>query len=303
MTSRSPGVRDQKKAYLYALVAIFFWATIPSAFKLGLRATSPATLLFWANATSLAAFLAVIVITGRTKLLLLQSSGELLHSALLGILSPFGYYLILFEAYSRLPGQIAQPLNMIWPLVLVYLSAVMLGQKISGKSYLALLISFTGIFFVSSRGDLLGFGHTDITGVVLAAGSSVIWAFFWILHMKDTRQEVIALFTNFFFAFLYITLFLAFTDNSFVPPPAAVAAGIYAGLFEMGFTFLIWLKALQLAKNTATISNLVYLAPFLSLFFIHQLVGEKIYPTTVIGLILIIGGIFVQNYFVKKTLS
>jgi drug/metabolite transporter (DMT)-like permease len=292
--------KDQKKAFLFALTAIFFWATIPSAFKLGLRETSPATMLFWANGTSLAAFLGVILFTGKSSLLLQQSAKQLFSSALLGILSPFGYYLILFEAYSRLPGQIAQPLNMIWPLVLVFLSAVMLKQKISAQSYLALLISFAGIFFVSSQGDPLGFRNTDITGVLLAAGSSFIWALFWILHMKDKRDEVVRLFSNFFFAFLYITLFLFFTKNRFLPSTSSLFAGIYAGLFEMGFTFLIWLKALHLARNTATISNLVYLAPFLSLFIIHYLVGEKIYPTTVVGLVLIIGGIFVQNYATGK---
>jgi drug/metabolite transporter (DMT)-like permease len=121
--------------------------------------------------------------------------------------------------------------------------------------------------------------------------------------MKDPRDEVIRLFSNFFFAFLYITLYLFFTRNTFLPSSKAVGAGVYAGLFEMGFTFLIWLKALHLAKNTATISNLVYMAPFLSLLFIHHLVGEKIYSTTVIGLILIIAGIFVQNYSAKKTLT
>jgi uncharacterized membrane protein len=133
--------KNRKKAFLFAAVAIFFWATIPSAFKLGLQDTSPATFLFWANATSLALFLAIILFTGKSNLLLQQSRRELLFSALLGILSPFGYYLILFEAYSRLPGQVAQPLNMIWPLVLVFLSAVILKQKISARSYAALLIS------------------------------------------------------------------------------------------------------------------------------------------------------------------
>ncbi len=294
--------KAQKKALLFASMAIFFWATIPSAFKLGLRETTPATLLFWANLTSLAVFLGIILFTCKSSLIFRQSGHDLWHSALLGLLSPFGYYLILFEAYSRLPGQVAQPLNMIWPLVLVFLSAVMLGQKISGRSYLALLISFAGIVFVSSQGDLLGFHNTDITGVVLAAGSSVIWALFWILHMKDTREEVIRLFSNFFFAFVYITLYLVFTENKFLPPPGAIIAGVYAGFFEMGFTFLLWLKALHLAKNTATISNLVYLAPFLSLFFLRHLTDEKIYLTTVTGLVLIIGGIFVQNYSEKKTL-
>ncbi len=287
---------SHQRAFVPALLAIFFWATIPTAFKTGLEHASPALFLFWANLTSLTVFLGIILITGKGGLLLRQRRRQLFRSALLGVLSPFAYYLILFEAYSRLPGQVAQPLNMIWPIVLVFLSAVILRQKIPLRSYLALFISFSGIFFVSSQGDPAGFRNTDAGAVTLAAGSSVIWALFWVLHMQDEREEVIRLFTNFFFALLYIILLLLITGSSFMPPGRALAAAVYSGLFEMGITFLLWLHALHLAKNTATISNLVYLAPFLSLFFLHFLRGEKIYLTTVAGLILIIGGIFVQNF-------
>jgi drug/metabolite transporter (DMT)-like permease len=40
-------------------------------------------------------------------------------------------------------------------------------------------------------------------------------------------------------------------------------------------------------------SNLAYLVSFLSLLFIHFLVGEEIAPTTIVGLILIVGGIII----------
>ena len=63
----------------------------------------------------------------------------------------------------------------------------------------------------------------------------------------------------------------------------------------MGITFVLWLKALQLSKTTAQVSNLVYAAPFLSLFFIHFIVGEEIRLSTVVGLILIISGVVIQQ--------
>ncbi len=292
--------KTQKKATLYALTAIFFWATIASAFKLGLRHTGPASLLLWANGVSFFVFLGIILYRHELPTLKAQTGKDYLRSALLGLFMPFGYYLILFAAYSRLPGQVAQPLNMIWPIVLVFLSGMILKQPIRLKSYIALFISFSGILLVSSQGDLTGFSHTDITGVSLAAGSSLIWALFWIFHMKDPRKEEIKLFTNFFFAFIYIFLYVLLTGKEIFPPKQAIVAGIYAGLFEMGFTFFLWLKALNLSRTTALISNLVYLAPFLSLVFIHYLVGEKIYFTTLPGLILITLGIIFQNYSFKR---
>jgi drug/metabolite transporter (DMT)-like permease len=63
----------------------------------------------------------------------------------------------------------------------------------------------------------------------------------------------------------------------------------------MGITFFFWLKALQLASTTAKVSNLVYLAPFISLVFVHYILHEPVYYTTPMGLIFIISGIFIQT--------
>jgi drug/metabolite transporter (DMT)-like permease len=75
---------------------------------------------------------------------------------------------------------------------------------------------------------------------------------------------------------------------------------IYIGLFEMGITFVLWLKALQLSKTTAQVSNFIYLVPFISLIVIHFTVGENIYPSTIIGLMFIIAGILLQQYVSRE---
>jgi uncharacterized membrane protein len=63
----------------------------------------------------------------------------------------------------------------------------------------------------------------------------------------------------------------------------------------MGITFFFWLKALQMSSTTAIVSNLVYLAPFLSLVFVHYFLHEPVYYTTPLGLVLIISGIFFKT--------
>ena len=59
----------------------------------------------------------------------------------------------------------------------------------------------------------------------------------------------------------------------------------------MGLTFVLWISALRLSRNTAQVSGLIFLAPFLSLVWIHQVLGEAIHPSTLVGLVLIVGGI------------
>jgi drug/metabolite transporter (DMT)-like permease len=69
------------------------------------------------------------------------------------------------------------------------------------------------------------------------------------------------------------------------------------GVFEMGLVFALWLSALRLTSSASRIGNLVFLSPFLSLFFIRAFVGETILPSTWIGLGLIVTGLAVQQVF------
>jgi drug/metabolite transporter (DMT)-like permease len=285
-----------KQSYIYAGLAVFFWSTIPSAFKIGLGEIDVLTILTIATVTSLSV-LFIIVIAGKKFELLKKTSGkDLLVSSLLGLLNPFIYYIILLNAYKLLPAQVAQPLNMIWPIILVFLSVPVLKQKIPVKSFAALLISFAGVYIISSQGKPLHPGKSDPTGVLLATGSSVFWAFYFILNMKDKRDESVKLFTNFLFASVYLLIgLLIFGNSGSVISFKGAAASVYVGIFEMGITFFFWLKALSLAPTSDKVSNMVYLAPFFSLIFVHFIIKEPVYYTTLAGLLLIIAGIYILN--------
>lgn len=108
-------------------------------------------------------------------------------------------------------------------------------------------------------------------------------------------HEVPGLFLNFTFGTVFIfQSMLLFTKNK-IPSLNGMLGAVYIGLFEMGITFLLWLKALRLSKTTAHAANLIYLVPFLSLIVIYFAVGEEILSSTIIGLIFIVGGIILQR--------
>lgn len=288
-------MEKQKRAYSCAFVAVLFWSTSASAFKITLRYLDVFSLLFYASLTSTAAFFVYLLFSKKLSLLKALSKKDYLHSALLGFLNPFLYYAVLLKAYSILPAQEAQPLNFVWPITLVLLSIPLLHQKIKSKDILATFISFVGVIVISTRGDILGFKFTNTLGVSLATGSSLVWAMFWIYNVRDKRDEAVRLFLNFTFASaIAFPLMLLFARVKF-PSLNGLLGAAYVGLFEMGITFLLWLKALKLSKTTAHVTNLIYLVPFLSLVLISFTVGEKILPSTIIGLIFIVGGIILQR--------
>jgi drug/metabolite transporter (DMT)-like permease len=285
-----------RQSYIYAGLAILFWSTVPTAFKISLGELDILPMLTIASLTSTIVLFIIVLARKKTHLIRITSREDLLHSAILGLINPFLYYLILLKAYQLLPAQVAQPLNMIWPIILVFLSVPILGQRIEIKSFIALLISFVGVYVISSQGRLFKPGHSDLTGVILATGSSVFWAFYFILNVKDKRDEGVKLLLNFVFGSIYLVITMIVTGKlQFETGLKGVAASVYVGIFEMGITFFFWLKALQMSSTTAKVSNLVYLAPFLSLIFVHYILHEPVYYTTPLGLVFIISGIFIQN--------
>ncbi|MFO7754690.1 MAG: DMT family transporter [Bacteroidales bacterium] len=292
---------DKTKSYLLAGTAVFFWSTIATAFKIALSELSPGQLLFIASCTAVVVLTVISISEGKFRIILKTGPSGILMSALLGLLNPFIYYLVLLKAYTLLPAQVAQPLNMIWPIVLVFLSVPMLKQKIPARSFIALFISFAGVYLVSSQGQPFSPGRSDWLGVILAAGSSIFWALYFILNLKDKRYESHKLLLNFFISTIYIAIYLAFTGGFGEISLKGLLAGVYTGIFEMGLTFFLWLKALRLAETSDKISNLVFLAPFLSLVFISVFLGEHIYYTTFMGLLFIIGGIAYQRTGKKPT--
>ncbi len=291
--------RQHRRAYAYAMAAVVFWGTAATAFKISLRHVGVTPLLLFASLTSTLVFFLDLLATKKLSLLRTFTAKDYLWSAGLGFLNPFLYYVVIFKAYSLLPAQEAQPINFVWPLTLVLLSIPILHQRIKLASILAILVSFLGVVVIATHphrpADILAFRFSSGPGVALALGSTVVWALFWVLNTKDRHDEAVRLFVNFLFASAYILIFVRIFGIGSPLAWQGLVGGIYIGLFEMGVTFLVWLKALRSAKTTAHVVNLIYLVPFLSLLVIAVVLGEKILPSTIVGLVLIIAGIVLQK--------
>jgi drug/metabolite transporter (DMT)-like permease len=273
---------------------------VGSAFKLALREVDFFNLLFWSVLVSLLVFVVFISAKKQWSLIFKQNLREILSSALMGLINPFLYYFTLFQAYDLLLAQEALTLNYLWPVVLVLLSIPVLKQKIGFLSILAIMVSFVGSFVIATGGNILDFEFTNTYGVILAVLSTIIWAAFWLVNVRDKRNETVKLFMNFVFGFIFVSVY-GIATNSIVSPSINGLIGVsYVGVFEMGITFFLWMMALSLSETTAKVSNLIYFAPFLSLIIVSITIGEEIKIATIIGLVLIIGGILLQRFFVKK---
>jgi len=292
-------MKTSSKSILYSLTAVLLWSTSATAFKLSLQGMNNAQLLFYTSLISTVVLFALIYAKGR--LMSRDIVGKYLQKNLvLGLLNPFLYYLVLFKAYSILPAQEAMVLNYTWPITVSIFAGIFLNHKLSLKIITGLVAAFFGVIVIATHGDVFAMEFKNGPGLALAAGSSVIWAAFWIINLKDEREPSIKLFSAFLFGTVFTAIYILIFD-SFVPAdPVSFIGAVYIGIFEMSVGFFLWLKGLETSPNKAKTSTLAYLAPFMSLLFISFVLGEKVFISSIFGLLLIISGIIYQQFPSKK---
>lgn len=286
---------NEKKALTYALIAVLFWSSVATAFKIALMHLSIISMLTLASVSS---FICISIICAKElKNLKFLNKKEIFYAIILGIINPLFYYLVLFRAYDLLLAQEAQAINYTWALVLSYFSVFFLKHKFSKFDFFAGIIAYSGVFIIATKGDILSFNFTSLKGVLYALLSTVLWASYWIFSQKLSKNANLSLWINFLVGSICLIFLFIFTNQNI--NIKGLFAGIYIGVFEMGITFFLWLRALSLTKHTAKIANLIFLSPFLSLVFIHFILGEKIAMSTFLGLFLIIFALLYQKHFNK----
>ena len=295
-------MKQQQKAIIFALAAVLLWSTVATAFSIALQYMDFMQLLLIASGVATIVMLLIIVIEGKFIMAISISKKEIFYAAIRGFLNPFLYYLILFKAYSILPAQEAMTLNYVWPITLVLLSVPLLKQKLSLIGFLAILLSFSGVVIIASKGNPMAMNFSNIKGDLLAVSTSVVWALFWIINIKSKLDESIKLFYSFLFGFIFTIPVVALFSSFSIPPKVGLFASVYVGVAEMGITFFFWLMALKLAKRTDQVSIFIYLTPFLSLIFISTILKEAIHETTLVGLALILAGIIINKAYERKIL-
>lgn len=291
--------RDSK-AVAFGLATVLLWSTVATAFKLSLEHLRPAELVLWAALTSTVVLALILAAQGKLRQAIFVSRRTLLTSVAFGALNPALYYLVLFEAYDRLPAQEAQALNYTWAITLTLLSVPLLKRPITPRDGVAAVFCYAGALVIATRGAVGTLELSDGRGVGLALMSAVIWALYWIFSTKDPRDPVSGQLLSFGASVPMLLVYLAVTDRLAWPSLPGLLGAAYVGTFEMGVAFVLWLTAMKLTSSTARISNLIFLSPLISLFLIRALLNEPIAPSTLVGLALILVGLGAQQLGVRR---
>ena len=282
---------DERRALLSGLLAVACWSTVATGFKLGLRLVEPVQLLLLGTLVSTVVFWCAALPRRRYRL----SARSIGIAALAGAMNPCAYYVVLFEAYDRLPAQIAQPLNYTWAVTLAILAWPILGQRLSVRTLSGILLSYLGVVILLTQGNLDTPPGIDWTGVALALASTLVWAGYWLMNTRIGIDPIGLMAWSFTFGSLFVGVLCLLGPG--LPHLSGEIAlyGLWVGLIEMGITYLIWQHALRLTGNAARLGQLIFLAPFLSFVLIATVLGEAIHATSLVGLAVIVAGLAVTR--------
>ncbi len=279
-------------AHRFAWAAVLAWSTVATGFKLGLAHLEAQQLLLLGTALSWVVF--GLACAWRRQWFIARPMRW--RVATLGVINPFLYYWVLFEAYARLPAFVAQPLNYTWAITLALLAIPVLRQPLTLRGLVGILVSYGGVALLlvtaAPGGDA---GGLDMLGVALAMLSTLFWASYWLLNTRLTEAPEAVMFWSFSCALPLVTVACWLGPGFPALDGRALLYGAWVGVLEMGLTFLLWQQALRRTRSVARISQLIFLSPFLSLVLIWFVLGERFGLGAIAGLAVIVTGLWINQ--------
>ena len=216
----------------------------------------------------------------------------------LGFIGLFLYSAFYYYGLTKLTAQEACILNYLWPIMLVVFSCILLKEKLTATKGIAMLCSFAGIVVLS-----VGGGSTDglsVSGMLGCIAAAVCYGLFSVLNKKADYDQTVAM-AVFWLVTAVCATVLGLCTEKWVPIRGVQWIGIlWLGVIVDGLAYLLWALALNGTRNTAVIANLAYLTPFLSLLVSAVFLRETLQPRAFAALVLIVGGILLQNLFPRR---
>ena len=286
----------ETSAYVAVLATITIWSTASAAIKLLMSDLHPYLVMFYVALFAVAGNLALVVLTGRTERFLSYGRRDLAVFALLGLLGSYGYCMFYYNALDVAPVVVVSVVQYLWPIMTVLWTAVLLKERPGQRAVTGLAMSLAGVMVVATGGDPSVLSLERFTGPLLAAASAVCYGLFSAIGKQRDDDKVCSMAWSFtFFLAFTIPTVLVFVPGGFVLPTAGTLLGLaWMGIACYDIGYILWLYALA-NGDTASMSNMTFLTPFLSLVWIRLSLDEPITTSAVAGLVVIIAGIIVTR--------
>ena len=282
-----------KKEYICAIISVLLWSTTATISKLLLGSLDSMQILLVSSLFSFLFLLIINCFNGSIKEIKKYKPKDYLIIFALGVIGIFLYDLFFYLGINAMQASQAFIINYLWPIMTVLFACIILKEKFTIRKIIAIIISFIGVIIVSSNGNLLSIEKSSLMGTIYCLLAALLYGLFSVLNKKQNYNKYTSMMLFYFNSTIISLIYVIATKRFFVPELSQTLGLLWIGIFTSAIAYTSW--ALALAKgDTARISNIAYLTPFISLVWIGIVLKEKISFYSVLGLIIIVLGIFIQ---------
>ena len=288
-----------KKEYIYAIISVLLWSTTATVTKLLLGNLDSMQILLLGSLFAVIFLFIINYIKGNLKEIKNYKLKDYFKIFIIGILGTFLYNLFLYLGINTMQASQAFIINYLWPIMTVIFACIILKEKITIRKIIAIIISFIGVIIVSSNGNLLNIEKSSIIGTIYCIFGAISYGLFSVLNKKQNYNKYTSMMLFYLSSFCISLIYCLCAKKTFIPETNQFLGLLWIGVFTKAIAFTTWALALE-KGDTARISNIAYITPFISLVWTSVILKEKLSIYSIIGLIIIILGIFIQMKNNKK---
>lgn len=281
----------------YAITTILFWSCAYTLSRLALTYFTVYALGLLRYIIASAVMAAIVMIT-KMKMPAKRDIGWFLLAGVTG----FALYMITFNTgQATLNSSTSSVVIAMVPVVTPILARVIYRERLRWMQWAAIGVSFTGVVVLT----VLSGGLKLNIGILWLLVSVVVLSFFNILQRKLTKIYS-ALQTSAFSIFtgtIMLSVFLPTSVRQAVNAPAVQWVYLLIlGIGSSAIAYCAWAAAFARAEKTSSVSNYMFVTPFLATVIGVVIGGETIEPSTVIGGFIILSGLLLFNLGGKRKL-
>ncbi len=282
-------------SYLLLFLPPFFWSTNFIVGKALAYKVPPWTLNTGRFVVSALILVPLLLYRREWPTLSKQSILPLILMSLTGV---FAFNAVLYMGLRYTTAINATLVNSTTPVTTAWIAWLLIGEKMTGRRVLGILLSFAGVAWIVSQASveiLLGLRFNP--GDIIVFFATTLWGFYCVMAKRMMQQlSPLALTTITTVIGALFLLPIASLELSWNPSnlwhQEVLLSFLYLGIFPSFFSFLIWNRSILIfgpSRATLVYNTLPLFAVILSVIFL----GETLLPYQLAGGAVIIAGVII----------
>ncbi|MEL7656229.1 MAG: EamA family transporter [Bacillota bacterium] len=275
----------------YAMITIFFWSLAYVLTRIALGYFSPFTLGFLRYLIASCAMLLVLCLAK----IGLPEKKDVKWFVIAGA-TGFFFYMIFFNLGSvTVNSSTSSMIVATVPIITALFARYVHGEQLKLFQWIAILIAFAGVNIITLMNGIFKVDK-GILWLLLAAVSLSLYN---LIQRKLTKTypalqtTAFSIFTGTFMLALFSSESVTIVQNA---PLTMIICVLILGIFSSTIAYAAWSQAFVKAENTSSVSNYMFVTPFLASLMGFLIAGEKPDFPTIMGGFVILSGLLLFYY-------